>query len=150
MFNRSLSRYRTLTPWQEMARLQREMNQLFSDFFPNTGVTRAAGYPAMNVWSNADNAVVTAELPGINPDDIDISVTGNVLTLSGERKAEAPAEGARYHRQERSFGRFTRTFELPFQVDANNVEAHFRNGVLQVMLPRAEADKPKKINIHLN
>jgi HSP20 family protein len=139
-------RFRTPSAWQELDRLQREMNRLFDNY---SGERRrvAPGYPAMNVWNGTDSAVITAELPGVDPDSVDISIVGETLTLSGERQPEEMPEGARYHRQERGYGRFTRAFQLPFLVDANNVEARFEKGVLQISLPRAEADKPKKITV---
>ncbi len=136
-------RYRVPSMWQEMDRLQREMNRLFENY-PNRTRT-ATGYPAMNIWSSEEGQVVTAEVPGVNPDDIDISVVGETLTLNGVRNREELTENTRFHRQERSFGPFSRTIQLPYQVDANKVEATFKNGVLQIKLPRAEADKPKKI-----
>jgi HSP20 family protein len=101
----------------------------------------------MNVWANPDGAVVTAELPGVNPEDIDVSVVGETLTLTGSRTPEELKEGEKYHRRERGQGKFTRTFQLPFPVEADKVEAVFEKGVLHISLPRAEADKPKKISI---
>jgi HSP20 family protein len=147
MFRRPFGSYGIRSPWQEMERWQREMSQLFSDPFFMAGGRTAPGYPAMNVWTNENGAVITAELPGVNPDDIDIAVTGDVLTLSGNRQPEELDEGDKYHRRERGYGRFTRTFQLPFQVEANQVEAAFEKGVLHLSLPRAEADKPRKITI---
>ena len=104
-------------------------------------------YPAMNVWTNEDGAVVTAELPGVEPDNINIAVTGDTLTLKGSRTPEELKEGEQYHRRERGHGQFTRTFQLPFQVEAEKVEANFEKGVLSITLPRAEAEKPRKIAI---
>lgn len=145
MLRRSLSRWSN--PWQELDRLQHEVNRLFEGL-PARGARYAAPrYPAMNVWINDDGAVLTAELPGCDPDALDISVIGEVLTLSGSRQAEEVPEHATYHRRERACGRFSRTFELPFSVEAEAVEASFENGVLRVILPRAEADKPRKIEI---
>jgi HSP20 family protein len=130
-----------------MERLQREMNHLFSDSFSLAGGRTAPNYPAMNVWTNEESAVITAELPGISPEDIDISVVGDTLTLSGERKLEELEEGDKYHRRERGYGKFSRTFQLPFKVEAEEVEALFERGVLHLSLPRAESDKPKKITV---
>jgi HSP20 family protein len=101
----------------------------------------------MNVWTGEDGAIVTAELPGISPDDIDISVVSDTLTVKGCHNPNQREEGATYHRQERSRGRFSRSFSLPFQVKASNVEAVFENGILRIALPRAEEDKPKKITV---
>ncbi|RPJ55674.1 MAG: Hsp20/alpha crystallin family protein [Dehalococcoidia bacterium] len=147
MFRRPFGIYSFRSPWTEMERLQREMNRLFSDPFFMDGGRTAPSYPAMNVWTNEDGAVITAELPGVNTDDIDIAVTGDVLTLSGNRQPEELGEGDKYHRRERGYGRFTRTFQLPFQVESDQVEALFEKGVLHLSLPRAEADKPRKISI---
>jgi HSP20 family protein len=134
-----------MTPWREMNRLRREMNRLFDT--TSYSASRAPTYPAVNVWLNEEGARVTAELPGVNPDDIDISVVGDTLTVSGCRNPQEYEEDASYHRRERGCGRFSRSFQLPFQVEANDVGANFENGVLSVDLPRAESDKPKKIEV---
>ena len=129
-----------------MDQLQREMNRLFDS--TNRGrVLTAPGYPAINIWTNDDEQLITAEMPGIHPDDIDIDVTGDALSISGERKPDEVAKEARYHRRERSYGSYSRTIQLPFMVDTNKVEANFKNGILMISLPRAEIDKPKKITI---
>lgn len=134
-------------PWQDMQRLHREVDRLFSDSFTMAGGRTAPSYPTINVWTNEDGAVVTAELPGVDADDIDISVINDNLTLSGERKAASLEENDQYHRRERGYGKFNRTFQLPFKVEAVDVDARFENGVLHLSLPRAEADKPKKITV---
>jgi hypothetical protein len=90
-----------LTPWREMARWQQEMNRLFSGVPSPTNGHTATGYPAMNILTNQEGAVVTAELPGIDLDNIDISITGDILTLTGSRQPGQLPEGAKYHRQER-------------------------------------------------
>jgi len=107
----------------------------------------APSFPALNIWSNEDELIITAEVPGINPEDLDISVVGDSLTLKGAREVEELEEGARYHRQERGYGNFSRTVQLPFPVDIDSVNAKFTNGVLEINLPRAEADKPRKIAV---
>ena len=101
----------------------------------------------MNVWTDENNAVVTAELPGVSPEDIDISVENDTLTVRGSRKPEEHEEGTTFHRRELRFGNFCRSFRLPFDVESEQVEAKFKNGVLNISLPRAEADKPKKIAV---
>ncbi len=135
-----------MSPWREMERLRREMNRLFSDWPWRTRWATAPSYPAMNVWMDENGAVLTAELPGVQLDDIDITIEEDTLTLRGERKPDE-VEGVTYHRQERRFGSFLRTFRLPFRVDADQVEATFKDGVLNIVLPRAEEDKPKKITV---
>ena len=139
-------RYRIPTVWREMDRLQREMNRLFEDYSPSRQRT-ASSYPALNVWSNEESLLVTAEVPGVSPDDIDVNVIGETLTLSGTREPDELKEGARYHRQERGYGKFSRTLQLPFPVTVEKIEAKFKNGVLSVSLPRAEEDKPRKIAV---
>jgi HSP20 family protein len=139
-------RYQRPSIWQDMDQLQREMNRLF-DATGRGRVFNSPSYPAINIWTNEDGQFITAEMPGINPDDLNIDVTGDALSISGERKQEEAGKEARFHRRERSFGAFSRTVQLPFMVDTNKVEATFQNGILQIHLPRAEADKPKKITV---
>jgi HSP20 family protein len=129
-----------------MDQLQREMNRLFNATSKGR-VINSPNYPAINIWTNEDGQLISAEMPGVHPDDIDIDVTGDALSISGERKPDDVAKEARYHRRERNYGAFSRTIQLPFMVDTNKVEANFKNGVLLISLPRAEADKPKKITI---
>ncbi len=141
-------RYRTPTVWREMDRLQREMNRLFSSYTPSR-VRTAPGYPAMNIWENEDSQIISAEMPGVHIEDIDISVEGDVLTLSGTRSLAELPEGARYHRRERGAGEFRRSIRLPFTVDIEHIKASFTDGILTINLPRAEAEKPKKISIKI-
>ena len=133
-----------------MERLRRDMNRLFTDWpttrSPMATWTTGASYPAMNVWTDEDSAVMTAELPGIQLEALDISVEDDTLTLRGERRPEQ-VEGATYHRRERRHGSFVRVFRLPFRVNAGAVEATFKNGVLSITLPRAEEDKLHKITV---
>lgn len=140
-FNRP--RRRSPMLWQEMRRLQRDMERLMGT---TPGPIRSK-FPAMNVWASENGLMVSAEVPGLDPEAIDISVVGDTLTLSGSRQREETPEDTRYHRRERSMGEFSRTFELPYRVDAEQVEARFRNGVLHISLPRLAQDMPKKIEI---
>ena len=139
-------RFRTPSIWQEMDQLQREMNRLF-DRKSRGGVVTAPNYPAINIWMNDDGQVISAEMPGVDPKDINIDVNADAISISGERKPDVGIEGVDYHRHERGYGSFSRTIQLPFMVDTEKVEANFKNGVLTVNLPRAEADKPKKVTI---
>jgi HSP20 family protein len=104
-------------------------------------------FPALNIWQNDEAAAITAELPGVEPGNLDIQVKDNVLTLSGERRAPELPEGATWHRRERAFGRFTRAIRLPFRVDPEKVEARFADGVLHIAVARPEEDKPRRIAI---
>jgi len=130
-----------------MERVRRDMNRLFADWPVRAGWSSPQGFPAMNAWTNEDSAVVTAELPGVSIDDIEIAVERDTLTLRGRREPEEMEEGASYHRRERRFGGFNRAFRLPFLVDTAGVKAELKKGLLTIVLPRAEADKPRKIAI---
>ncbi len=132
----------------EMERLQREMNQLYSSFFGRRSMQpRAAVFPALNVTENENNLYLRAELPGLKAEDIEISVEGDTLTLRGERKPEEPSEKISYHRREREMGRFRRVISFPTRINPEGVEAVFRNGVLKLILPKAEEAKPKQIQV---
>lgn len=142
-----LKDFRNINPWQgfdsRLRQMQDDMNRVFSRYtYPV-----AREFPAVNVWTEGDNAIVTAEIPGVNIEDLDISVTGATLTLRGGRKAEEVKEGESYHRRERWAGNFVRSIELPFKIDADKVDAKLTNGILYLTLPRAASDKPKKIAI---
>ena len=135
--------YRTIDPWRQINDIQREMNRLFD---VRSGGNRYE-YPAINVWTDTDRVMVTAELPGYDKKDVDISLTGDLLRLHGSRKAPECKDDECFHRQERTYGMFDREIKLPFAIDQNKVEAIFQNGVLTISLSRAEEDKPKKIEI---
>ncbi len=135
---------REATPWTELERLHEQMNELLGSFQSGRGQNVL---PAVNIYTNNDTAVVMAELPGVDPDDLDVNVQNDTVTLRGNRNREEPGENEKYLRQERLYGNFARTFALPFQVDADNVKAKYRNGVLELELPRAEEDKPKRVNV---
>lgn len=124
------------------------MRSILSDvdrFIP--AYTAQSVFPAVNVWQGDDAVALTAELPGIDPSDIDISVKDNVLTISGERKAPEMPKDARWHRNERRYGRFTRAIRLPFAASDDKVEARLTNGVLRIVVGRPDEDKPRKIEI---
>jgi len=141
-----LRRYPRTNLWREMDQLQREMNRLFDPSLQGRPF-RSPSYPAINLWTNEDGQVISAEMPGVRMEDIDISLTADALSLSGTRYPDEVAKEAHYHRQERSYGSFSRSLQLPFMVDPDKVEANFKNGVLTIWLPRAEADKPRSITI---
>jgi HSP20 family protein len=128
-------------PWQDFFRFAGS----FDDPWPRS-FSRTTS-PRLNVWTNPETAVVTAQLPGIDPADLDLSMDGNTLTLRGERKPLELGEHESLHRRERVVGQFTRTVELPFEVDNDSVSARYEHGVLEVTLPRAESSKPKKITV---
>lgn len=144
MFNPSLWRIRRFSDvMPEVMNLQREMNRLFS----NVGQKSPQDHPAVNIWEKDQKAVVTAELPGIDPEKLDISVSGDTLTIAGVAEAVKFSEGQTYVRQERGLGSFKRNIQVPFQVDAQNVEARYEKGILTIGLPRVKEELPKKIKI---
>jgi HSP20 family protein len=129
-------------PFATLRRLQEEVDRAA------TSPARAAGgFPAVNIWQGTDSAALTAELPGVDPADIDISVKEDVITITGERKAPATDDQTVWNRRERTHGRFSRVIQLPFKVDPDRVEARLQDGVLQIELHRPEADKPRRVQI---
>src|SRR6056297_48815 len=135
-------------PWTELNRLSQEMDRLISRGGNGT-VMGVGSFPAINVWEDDDNLHAEAELPGFFMDDLEIYVTGNQLTIKGERK---PPEhkGGTWHRQEHGYGRFSRMVELPGDIDGDKVSAEFKNGVLSITLPKTEAVKPRRIEVKAN
>ncbi len=129
-------------PFADIRLLERQMNRLFRDVHG-----RGTDYPSLNFWSNEDEALLEIELPGASPDDFDLSVTDDVVTIAGSRKDPMAEESATAHRQERAFGSFSRTLQLPFAVNADGVVARYEQGILRVTLPRREETKSKKIAI---
>ena len=103
----------------------------------------------MDIFENDGNLVLKAELPGIDPKDVDVHVENNVLTLRGERKFESEVKREQYHRVERAYGTFSRSFTLPNVVDTDNIKAEFKDGVLRVTLPQREEAKPKQIQVQI-
>ena len=137
--------------WREMDRLRRDMDKLFESSLPRWQRQRTASFPAINMYTNSEEGVVvTAELPGVSSEELNISVTGDTLTISGSRQREELPESVHFHRQERGFGEFNRTFQLPYSINKANVEAAMQNGVLHITLPRAEAEKPKQITVQVS
>lgn len=133
----------TLDLLNEVDRMQDQMNRLFQGV--SAGSTTAS--PALNLWANEDALMASAELPGIDTNKLDISVNGDVLTIRGSYPEQQLKEGENWIRQERPEGAFTRSFQLPFRVESDKVDAKYRNGVLYLTLPRAEAEKPKRIAV---
>jgi HSP20 family protein len=133
-------------PFRDITSLRDEMNRLFSRTLGETAGGQTWS-PAIDVIEQADAIVVKAELPGMKPEDIDIEVDDNVLTIKGERRFEEKVEDGRYYRLERSYGQFSRSLGLPQGVKADEISASFENGVLEVRVPKAEEVKPRKITV---
>ena len=143
-------------PVRELSSIQNEMNRLFNNFFDTpTGAGGGTGQqlrrwiPAMDLVETEDDFVLRADLPGLSENDVHIELEDNVLTISGERKAEHEAHKEGYYRVERAWGSFSRQLSLPEGVDPDAVSANFDRGVLEVRIPKPEARKPRKVQISL-
>jgi HSP20 family protein len=138
-------------PFRDMMTVQDEMNRLFDDFFGRPVMRRdwaeAAWCPCVDVSETKDSVVINTEIPGMSKDDVKVSIQDNVLTLSGEKKQEKEEKDANYHRMERSYGSFSRSFTLPTSVKADKVKATYKDGILRIALPKSEEVKPKQIPI---
>ena len=138
-------------PFRDLRTLQEEVNRLFSTNltrgFAEEGIGRGAWNPSVDIYENKEHIVLEAELPGMKRDDFELSVENNVITLRGERQLEKKEESDNYHRVERSYGSFTRSFTLPQTVSAEGATAEYRNGVLRVTLPKREETKARRIEV---
>jgi HSP20 family protein len=137
-------------PVRDLLALQDRMNRLFHETRTRSDEDWALGgswAPAVDIFEKDGNIVLKAELPGLDPKDVDIRVENNVLSLRGERKFENEVQQESYHRVERSYGTFSRSFTLPSVVDTGNIKAEYRDGVLRVTLPKREEAKPRQIQI---
>jgi HSP20 family protein len=134
-------------PWRDFGRMQAEVERLFDRTRGRLNDSYTPGYPAVNLWTADDEVVLTAELPGVDPEKIDIAVLDDTVTISGTRASEDVPEGAVIHHRERGYGEFSRSFRLPFRIDAGNVDARHAHGVLEVKLVKAPEDRPRKVPI---
>lgn len=145
-------------PFRDLLTLQDRMNRLFDESFRSV---RGSGSgeddwalggswaPLVDIYEREGNIVLKAELPGVDPKDVDIRVENNVLTLRGERKFDAEVNRDNYHRVERAYGAFSRSFTLPNVVDTGDIKAEFKDGVLSVTLPKRAEAKPRQISINV-
>jgi len=139
-------------PFKEMATLQDRMNRVFGDIWgrthrPDEDYISGSWLPSVDVRETKDALEISAELPGIEPKEVEVSVENGVLTLKGSRQFEKATEGETYHRVERAYGSFERSFSLPTNVDPEKVHAVYRHGVLHLTLPKREEAKPRSISI---
>jgi HSP20 family protein len=155
-----------LIPWRplaEMSRWQRDMERMFGNFFtgrvhplfderwwPGSSLGPQESSLDLDLYEDKDAIVVKAELPGMSKDDIQISITDNVLTIKGEKKKQEADEGQDYYRAERVYGSFIRTVSLPTEINPEKVQATFRNGVLEIRLPKSEQAKKKEIKVKVD
>lgn len=146
---------RWLDPFRDLTGIQERMNQIFEDALARSrgrdeGLRTGMWTPAVDIYEKNDAVVVKAELPGVEKDQISVEVKDGILTLRGERKFERDVKEESYHRIERSYGTFLRSFSLPVSVDQNQVKATFRDGVLEVELPKKEQAKPKQVKVDIS
>ena len=140
-------------PITDVFGVRNPMNRLFDDiFFPFNCATNESAisswHPSVDIYEDGDHMVIKAELPGVEKENIHVDVNGRVLTLTGERVLDREVNEENYYRQERTFGKFERSFTLPTEIDPENIKADFSKGVLKVDILRPEEQKPKKITVH--
>jgi len=142
---------RTLAPFRGVTTLQDQINRLLNDAFARTGEESnlTAWAPAVDINENEHELVVKADLPGVDPKDLDIRVENNILTIRGERKFEKKSEEANYLRVERAYGAFSRSFSLANTVNPEGIKADYQNGVLTLTVPKREEAKPKQIKVNV-
>jgi len=138
----------------EFENLQNEINRLFNFSYPKwldgeTSVFSGTWLPAIDVVDDKDNLMIKADLPGLKKEDLDISLQDDILTIKGEKKNENEKKEKNYYRVERSYGIFQRSLRLPSQVDSKKVNAKFKDGVLELTLPKKEEAKSKQIDINI-
>ncbi len=140
-------------PFRDVVTLQDRMNRLFDQALSKTragdeeGLTASTWLPAVDIFETADSIVMKAELPGVSRENIDIQVRDNTLALKGERTFEREVKDENYLRIERSYGAFQRAFSLPTAIQQDKIKAVFKDGVLEVTMPKAEEAKPKQVKI---
>ena len=141
-------------PFRDLLSLQDRMNRMFDESYRGRSASDdwalgGSWAPAVDIYEHEGNIVLTAELPGVDPKDVDVRVENNVLTLRGERKWSEDVQRESYHRVERAYGSFTRSFTLPNVVDTEKIKADFKDGMLKLVLPQREEAKPKQISINV-
>jgi len=135
-----------------MLNIQREINRMFDSVFrgemqESTDLLTSTWSPSVDITENDNSYTVKVELPGVNKDDVKITMQENVLTIRGEKKQEKESKESNFHRTERSYGAFQRSFSLPSAVKSEKIEASYKDGILTVALPKSEASKPKQIEV---
>ena len=135
-------------PFNSLFGVKRNLDRMFGEYDDDDSSVSSFWRPAVDIFETKDNLVLRAELPGMTKDDVKISVENNVLTLKGERHLDSEVKRENYHRVERAYGTFHRSFTLPSRVDRSGIQARFENGVLEVTMPRSEEAKTKEIEIH--
>ena len=139
--------WQSRSPFGELERMRQQLSRMFEETGAPHRAAQAGVFPLTNLSEDKDNYYVRAELPGVKGDELDIQVTGKNLAISGERKIASEDDGARYHRREREAGTFSRMIGLPGDINRDKVDAKLENGVLTVVVPKADIAKPKQIAV---
>lgn len=146
------------SPWHELDVLRRELERALHSEFARPSIPfsvaflpgrSARAYPLTNIAEDRDNVYIEALAPGLDPEKLEITVLGNTITIAGEKPGPAGVSADAFHRCERSAGRFMRTIDIPAEVDSNKVTARYANGLLTVTMARAEAAKPRQVQINV-
>jgi HSP20 family protein len=142
-------------PFRNVATLQDRINRLFEDAFPRSrdiddDVSMCAWRPAVDIYETENGLVLKAELPGVKKEDVSVEIKDNILTLKGERIEDKRVDEENYYRRERCFGTFQRSFNLEQNIQPDKIKAKFKNGVLEVEIPRPEEEKPKKVSVSVD
>jgi len=141
-------------PFRDMISLRDRMDRLFEESLTrikgaDEEMAHSTWSPAVDIYETAENMIIKAEIPGVEKDDISVEVKNGSLYLKGERKLSKEVKEDNYHRMERSYGSFSRVFALPTSVDQDKIKASFKNGVLEISIPKSEEAKPKQINVDM-
>lgn len=138
------------SPFRDMLGFRDEIDLAFDNFFPRTGersTLETAWAPTVDIYETKDEVIIDAEIPGMKQSDISVSISDNILTIKGEKKQEKEVKEENFHRVERVYGMFSRSFTLPVGIKEENIKAVYKDGVLKISLPKAEEKKPKPITI---
>lgn len=147
--SRAVSPFETMERWFEEA-FRRPFSLLGPSWLPRLRTTEIEeAIPSVDIFEEGDTVVVKAELPGIKKEDVDVSMTDNVISISGEKKKEEKVERKNYYREERSYGSFTRSFRLPVEVQTDKAKAQFKEGILEIRIPKTEEAKKKEKKVSI-
>jgi HSP20 family protein len=144
-----------LIPWkdEQMKKLRKDMDHLFNRVWSGFGISRfpseIVGMPSIDLSETKDTITVTADLPGIRPEDLDITLTEDRLTIRGRKTEESVDEGDTHHRVERTFGSFSRSLRLPCKIRKEDVRATYQSGTLRIEMPKCEPDKPRTVQVEV-
>lgn len=136
-------------PFKELLSLRDEFDRIFKEYFIRPENVDEGWFPMADMKEDSENVVVNVEVPGIKKEDIKVTIRGNQLVVTGERKFEKEKKDETYHRIERSYGKFQRIITIPVEVDQSKIKATYENGILSITLPKTEKEKPKEIEISL-